>query len=70
MRIRANSRRYMGSQSSAYGNAHQDGALHVGAAASREPRVVTVVDGEQQDSKSLTAPSRSKRPPRSNSMSR
>ena len=38
MRMKASSRRFMGAQTSAYGNAHQDGAVHIGAAKERAER--------------------------------
>ena len=64
MRMKASSRRFMGSQSNAYGNAHQDGAVHIGAARA-DPNMrpaVVVVD----TSRSLSG---KRGPARSNSMS-
>ena len=63
-RMKASSRRFMGSQSNAYGNAHQDGAVHIGAARA-DPNMrpaVVVVD----TSRSLSG---KRGPARSNSMS-
>jgi hypothetical protein len=80
MRMKASSRRFMGSQSSAYGNAHQDGAVHIGAA--REPRperpaetTVMFQVSAPQGELPAAAPGgltrgNSKRPARSNSMNK
>jgi hypothetical protein len=38
MRMKASSRRFMGAQTSAYGNVLQDGAVHLGAARERAER--------------------------------
>jgi hypothetical protein len=74
MRMKASSRRFMGSQSNAYGNAHQDGAVHIGAANTRAERPETTVMFQvalpQGSSLPSSTPSGGKRPPRANSMNR
>ena len=80
MRMKASSRRFMGSQSSAYGNAHQDGAVHIGAAKERvETTVMFQVALPQGSSLPSSRPSSGaggggggggKRPARSNSMNK
>jgi len=42
MRMKVSSRRFMGSQASAYGNTHQDGAVNIGAARGRAERPAEV----------------------------
>ena len=80
MRMRVSSRRYMGDQSSAYGNVHSDGAVNLGAAAPynarRPPRAAAASAPHADDDsgievrRELSAPSRPARPARSNSLRR
>jgi len=77
MRMKASSRRFMGSQSSAYGNTHQDGAVNIGAAREREPRNETTVMFQVQLPQGSNLPASQqrpggggRRPARQNSMSK
>ena len=76
MRMKASSRRFMGAQTSAYGNAHQDGAVHIGAAKERAERpaettVMFQVALPQGELPSAGPGGRgAKRPARSNSMNK
>jgi hypothetical protein len=80
MRMKASSRRFMGAQTSAYGNAHQDGAVHIGAAKERAERpaettVMFQVVTPQGGSLPSAGPGGArggggKRPARSNSMNK
>ena len=78
MRMKASSRRFMGSQSSAYGNTHQDGAVNIGATREREPRNETTVMFQVQLPQGSSLPASQprpgggggRRPARQNSMSK
>jgi hypothetical protein len=75
LRMKASSRRYMGSQDSAYGNTHKDGSVNLGAASAREPRrdeTTVMFQVQLPQGSSLPASSRpsggGRRPVRTNSM--
>ena len=76
MRMKASSRRFMGAQTSAYGNVLQDGAVHLGAARERaeRPAETTVMFQVQlpqgSDLSAQSRPSGGRRPARANSMAK